>query len=326
MLDGLDEVADTKQRQQVRDWVDEQIQQYPDTCFILASRPYGYKSAPLNQAVTTLEVKPFSLKQMQQFLRNWYLQTEIMSRAGKDDLGVREEAQQQADDLIERICDSKPLADMAVNPLLLTMIATVHRRGNVLPGKRVELYKEICQVLLEKRQRAKNISDSLTASQKQSVLQKLALSLMTNKTREFKLSDTVLLFSVESQLKKVTSEITLEAFIQQIKDVCGLVVEKELGSYEFAHLSFQEYLAAVAIKDSNQDNILIDNLDYSWWHETIRLYVAQSDATNIIRTALNNPTVDSMALAYDCLEEGLSVDAEVREELETRLEADLESR
>ena len=36
---------------------------------------------------------------------------------------------------------------MAVNPLLLTMIATVHRRGNVLPGKRVELYKEICQVL-----------------------------------------------------------------------------------------------------------------------------------------------------------------------------------
>ena len=33
-----------------------------------------------------------------------------------------------------------------------------------------------------------------------------------------------------------------------------------------------------------------------------------------------------MALAYDCLEEGLSVDAEVREELEKSLEADLESR
>ncbi len=68
---------------------------------------------------------------------------------------MREEAQQQADNLIERICNSKPLADVAVNILLLTMIATVHRRGNVLPGKRVELYKEICQVLLEKRQIAK---------------------------------------------------------------------------------------------------------------------------------------------------------------------------
>ena len=325
MLDGLDEVADTKQRQQVRDWVDEQIQQYPDTCFILTSRPYGYKSAPLKQGITALVVKPFSFKQMQQFLRNWYLQTEIMSHAGEDDLGVQEEARKQADDLIDSICNSKPLADMAVNPLLLTMIATVHRRGNVLPGKRVELYKEICQVLLERRQRAKNIPDSLTSSQKQSVLQQLALLLMVNETREFKLSDSIL-FLIQSQLNKVTRKISLEVFIQQIKDVCGLVVEKELGIYEFAHLSFQEYLAAVEIKDSNQENILIDNLNDSWWHETIRLYVAQSDATNIIRTALENPTVDSIALAYDCLEEGLSVDAKVREELENRLEADLETR
>ncbi len=77
------ETESNLQRQQVRDWVDEQIKEYPDTCLIITSRPHGYKSAPLKQGVTTLEVKPFSLKQMQQFLRNWYLQTEIMSRAGR---------------------------------------------------------------------------------------------------------------------------------------------------------------------------------------------------------------------------------------------------
>ena len=33
-----------------------------------------------------------------------------------------------------------------------------------------------------------------------------------------------------------------------------------------------------------------------------------------------------MALAYDCLEEGLSVDVDVRAELNKRLEDDLESR
>ena len=85
-------------------------------------------------------------------------------------------------------------------------------------------------------------------------------------------------------------------------------------------------MAAVEITTSNQEQILIDNLTNPWWHETIRLYVAQSNATNIIQAAIQDSTVDSMALAYDCLEEGLSIDAEVREELETRLEQDLESR
>jgi predicted NACHT family NTPase len=263
MLDGLDEVADETQRQQVSLWVDKQMEAYPDTAFILTSRPFGYKTARLQQDVTVLEVQPFSLKQMQQFIHNWYLATEVMSRAGQEDLGVREEAKQQADDLIKRIKNSKPLADMAVNPLLLTMIATVHRRGSALPGKRVELYKEICQVLLEKRLRAKNIADALTATQKQSVLQVLAFELMQQKTREFKLSDGIDL--IKNKLADVAgSGANPEEFIQQIRDVSGLLVEKEAGVYEFAHLSFPEYLAAVQIKESNQENLLIGNINQSW--------------------------------------------------------------
>ena len=327
MLDGLDEVADETQRQQVSRWVDEQMGAYPNTAFILTSRPFGYKTARLQQDVSVLEVQPFNLKQMQQFIGSWYLETEVMSRAGQDDKGVRAEAKQHADDLIQRIKNSKPLADMAVNPLLLTMIATVHRRGSALPGKRVELYKEICQVLLEKRQRAKNIADALTATQKQSVLQVLAFELMQQKTREFKLSDGI--DWIKDKLADVAgSGANPENFIQQIRDVSGLLVEKEVGVYEFAHLSFQEYLAAVQIKESNQEVLLIGNIHQSWWAETIRLYAAQSNASNLIRVvlAMPSPSVEEMALAYDCLDEALSVNPDVRQQLEQRLNADLESR
>ena len=327
MLDGLDEVADESQRQQISSWVDAQMGAYPDTAFILTSRPFGYKTARLQQTVTVSEVQPFSLKQMQQFLHSWYLETEVMSRAGQDDMGVRAEAKQQADDLIQRIKNSKPLADMAVNPLLLTMIATVHRRGSALPGKRVELYREICQILLEKRQIAKNIADALTATQKQSVLQVLAFELMQRKTREFKISDGI--DWIKDKLANVASSSTNpEDFIKQVRDLSALLVEKEVGIYEFAHLSFQEYLAAVQIKESNQENLLIGNIKQSWWAETIRLYAAQSNASNLIRKVLEmpSPSVEEMALAYDCLDEGLSVNPGVRQQLEERLNADLESR
>jgi len=184
MLDGLDEVADEKERKKVRDWVQKQIQDYPKAKFIITSRPFGYKSAPL-EGVDVLEVLPFTIKQVEEFIENWYLQNEIR-REGKDDFGVRREAKNKSQDLIWRIKQSAPICAMALNPLLLTMIAVVHDHRGALPGRRVELYAEICDVLLGRRQEAKKIPDRLTPAQKQSILQVLALELMKRQTREFK--------------------------------------------------------------------------------------------------------------------------------------------
>ncbi|MEO0536206.1 MAG: NACHT domain-containing protein [Cyanobacteria bacterium P01_A01_bin.123] len=330
LLDGLDEIADETERKLVSQWVDFQMKEYPETAFILTSRPLGYKSAKLQQDVTVLEVQPFTLKQVQQFIHSWYLETEIRNQENNDDLGVREDAKQQADDLVKRIRDSTPLVAMAVNPLLLTMIATVHRRGSALPGKRVELYKEICQVLLEKRQRAKRIPDFLTASQKQSVLQWLALALMRYKTRSFQLSSKVSSL-LQKRLSLVSPDsLTPEEFLKQMREVSGLLITKEEGAYEFAHLSFQEYLAAVEIRESNREQILINTIEdpnqLSWWAETIRLYAAQGDSSKVIRTAIKTSTVDALALAFDCLEEGKSIEPTVRQELENILNEGLESR
>lgn len=326
MLDGLDEVADTRQRQAVSRWVDQQMSRYPRNGFILTSRPFGYRSAPLTSEVVVLEVKPFSLQQMTQFIHNWYLQNEIMRHGGTDDPGVRAAATRQAQDLTHRIRHAPPLAAMAVNPLLLTMLATVHCYRGALPGRRVELYDEICDVLLGRRQEAKGLPpDRLSAIQKKSVLQQLALNRMRKKTPEFTLLTAGLL--IQERLAAVAGDdLYPDDFLHHIERISGLIVEKHPGVYEFAHKSFMEYLAAVQIKEANQELLLTRNIDDPWWEETICLYAAQSDASNLIWAALQKSTVGALTLAYECLEEGLSVgDRDVRKELEEALDQGLES-
>jgi predicted NACHT family NTPase len=70
---------------------------------------------------------------------------------------VKVEAKRQANHLIDQIKQTPNLLTLSTNPLLLTLIAKVHRSGNVLPQNRIGLYREICQVLLEKRTRAKGL-------------------------------------------------------------------------------------------------------------------------------------------------------------------------
>jgi hypothetical protein len=248
-----------------------------------------------------------------------------MSRLGKDDPGVRAVAKQQAEDLINRIKGNSALAAMALNPLLLTMIATIHCYRGTLPGRRVELYGEICDVLLGRRQEAKGLPpDPLTAAQKQTVLQVLALKTMQRKKRRFKIVTACLLIRPTLQMM-AGHDVDPEKFLKQIEYVSGLLVEQEQGVYEFAHKSFQEYLAAVQIKHWNQEVLLTRYIDNDWWEETIRLYAALGDASYIIQSALARNTVDTLILAYDCLQEALIVQPDVRQQLEATLAQGLQS-
>lgn len=367
MLDGLDELGTLPQRQRVRDWVMRQIQRYPSCAFILTSRPYGYRDAPL-EGVTTLEIQAFSLDQIQRFLHNWYLENEVMRHLGRRDRGVRAIAREQAEDLGERIRRSPPLAAMALNPLLLTMIATVHAFRGVLPGRRVELYAEICDVLLGRRQEAKGLggaiapewmtepslkpsvepniklsvepnvkpgiepsvepslkpSVELSVEQKKALLQALAYKLTSRRTREFKPYTGRVL--IQKTLRAVAGDrLSPEQFFAQIETLSGLLVERQPGVYEFAHRSFQDYLTALQVKVSRREFLLTRNIDDAWWQEVIRLYAAENDASALVWAALEQNTVATLSLALDCLEEGLSVDPDLRETLEAHVSQGLES-
>lgn len=316
MLDGLDEVADPELRQKVADWVGRQMARYKNNQFVISSRPFGYRGNPLDD-VMVMEIRPFTIEQVQQFVHNWYLANEIMS-ARRDDPGVRMEAHKGAEDLIWRLRQTHVLLDMAINPLLLTMIATVHRYRSSLPGRRVELYSEIVEVFLGKRQEARGITYELTPAQKQRVLETLAYYMMAQRKREIPLAEAAQ--ASESSLKRVVGmEIAgqpgaVADFLKMIENTSGLLIEREAGLYGFAHLTFQEYLAAVHVRDQKLEDDLVQHVQDSWWHETIRLYAAQSDATNVVKACLSlkKPSVVALTLAMECLEEAREVKPELR--------------
>ena len=326
LLDGLDEVASQEIRQKVVDWVETQFKAFPRNRFLISSRPHGYRTCPI-AGVSVLEIQPFNRDQMRQFVQNWYRANEIHA-SGKLDPGVEMKAREGAEDLLQRLGNSQTLTDLAVNPLLLTMIATVHRFRSSLPGRRVELYAEICEVFLGKRQKARGIEDTFTPIQKQRVLQPLAYQLMSTKKREIPVGEAVKV--IAESLRRVAGEKPGSPeviFLKYIEEGSGLLLERESGIYSFAHLAFQEYLAAVHIRENGLGEELVDKVADSWWHEVIRLYGAQGDASGIIAACLSSgaPTVPELALAIDCLEEAREVDPQWRTKIDTFLKEGADS-
>ncbi len=304
LLDGLDEVADPEDRKKMATWVQQQMVAYGRNRFILTSRPHGYRNNAIDS--TVLEICPFTPDQVERFVHNWYLANEIKSW-GRDDPGVQLRAREGAQDLMQRLHNAPALLSLAVNPLLLTMIATVHRYRSSLPGKRVALYSEICEVFLGKRQEARGMTQELTAAQKQQVLQPLAFYLMQNGYRDLTNSD--LKQVIAPALELVNTQMRPGDFIELVQNTSGLLLERDPGVYSFAHQTFQEYLASVHIKEANLEHVLISNINKTWWHETIRLYCAQADATNIILACLakDRTSTLSLALALECYEEKLKI-------------------
>ena len=323
MLDGLDEVASSRDRNTVSRWTIAQMERYPRARFVLTSRPHGYVHELFAEQVdVVLKVQPFTLAQMKQFIEGWYKQTEILQQR-RDTPAVRDDAYKQAEDLIEALLQNPSIRKMASNPLLVTTIATVHYLGNALPGARVELYREICDVLLGRRLLAKKIQLPLNPEQNKLILEILALDLMERGTQKFTLAECERL--IRGQLERTIDRtpeggLTPARWLETLKHEIGLLVEKEVGSYEFAHLSFQEYLAAVRIKADECEDRLAANFNNPHWAETIRLYAALGDATRTIEIALQLGTVSSLSLGYDCLQEGKTVDPKIASRLNDILE------
>ncbi|TMR40753.1 NACHT domain-containing protein [Actinomadura geliboluensis] len=319
LLDGLDEVADARHRGRVVQWMEEQYSRYPDNAFVVTSRPGGYDGNRLSRA-DVLQVQRFTSRQIRDFLHAWYRAIEHRSREG-DARGIDLVAARSADDLFHRISGRPTLYDMAANPLLLTMIANVHRYRGSLPGSRAALYEEVCQVLLHRRQEAKNLGagevEELSGDKKERIVQELAWYMMRRKLRDIPAEEAER--AIRTVLQRTAPDITPEAFLRYVRR-SGLLLEHQYRHYGFAHLTLQEYLAAALVPGhASRRQLLVENVSDPAWRETTLLWAARADASPVVEACLEARTVTALSLAYACLDEAREVDPALRARLDELL-------
>src|ERR1041385_6007486 len=323
LLDGLDEVAESKIRNLVSAWVDNQIANYPRSLFVLTSRPQGYLEAPLLRA-DILEARLFNARQVKEFIENWHQANEINARGlGKD--AAHQVAGSDSNNLLQRLRASPFLNTLITNPLLLTIVAMMDRDlpDTDLPRTRVDRYAKIFEILLEHWQKEKGGWDSISASQKLAALRPLAAFMMEQKLLSISTDDAVAVITTPLAQARVTGK-TPQDFLNTLQDESGLLVEGEPGRWGFAHLTFQEYLTAthwIEMKYPARNwNELVND---SWWSETLRLYATLGDPNPLVKSCLDANTLQALALAADCLSEKLA--PEIRRAAEDRIIDDLES-
>jgi predicted NACHT family NTPase len=138
MFDGLDEVFDRLQREEVITDIHRFTNDYPNVRVIVTSRSIGYKPQRLRDAqFCHFMLQDLESDQIQDFIHRWHELT-FTDEALK--VSKRERLQQA-------IKTHSAIGELAGNPLLLTMMAILNRKQE-LPRDRPTLYEKASEVLL----------------------------------------------------------------------------------------------------------------------------------------------------------------------------------
>jgi hypothetical protein len=255
-LDGLDEVWALGQRAAVRDAVAALAAGFPDNRYVVTSRVVGYGQAPLDRRdFVHHTVLPLADADIRRFAARWYAQHE------RDPVKRR----QQIDTLLDAIEQEPHIQTLARNPLLLTIIALVHRAEAELPRRRVRLYGKCVTAMVETREKVKGLAIEerhlLSYAEQRRLLERLAYALHTRAEQageaqtvlEGDLELLLVGFLLDEELadSRATAAEKARAFVELTKGRAGLLVERGEGVFDFAHPTFREYLAACDIITRN---------------------------------------------------------------------------
>jgi energy-coupling factor transporter ATP-binding protein EcfA2 len=309
LLDGLDEVPTDEEFKVIVRGIESMAITYPKNRFVVTSRIAGWRTG-VGADFRTFYVNDLSDAQVHQFIDLWYDAVELNSVVGRlKDEGAAartarlRRANQRAADLKKALTENSGVRLLAINPMLLSIIALVHRSLANLPRERAKLYAECSKILLEQWDISRGVrvdDTALKLDQKEAIMRRLAFGFHSGQIGDAEGGREVPRKAVEEVIAEMMPDLGRSKsdathLLTRLVERSGLLVERKRGSLAFAHLTFQEYFTAhhLAIGETRSHLEFILNekrLNSDWWHEVVLLYAGLiSDSSELILRIMRAP-------------------------------------
>jgi hypothetical protein len=252
LIDGLDEIHIDADRATFVDHVEAFLAQFKQIRLVVTSREAGFSLvAPgLARFCHRYSIAPLETEAIRALCGHWH----------KLIVGDTPESVIEAQELALQIERSTALSRLADNPLLLTMILVVKHGNGRLPPDRVTLYGRAVEVLLD----TWNIKGHAALNLKEAVPQLAYIAFELTKGGKQTATRNELLGILEEARAKVPqirlyAQDSPDEFLKRVELRSSLLVEgghqseggRAVPFYQFRHLTFQEYLTAVAVVDGH---------------------------------------------------------------------------
>ena len=325
MVDGLDEVEPTALERKVLPWISALIKSYPRCKYVLSSRPVSYKSDKIGaHRFAICELRDFDPEQMRAYSRNWCTARRLARNEPEDE--ARQEGVREGGAIVDSFADHPYIHDLARNPLMLSAICLVNFfEGGRLPEDRAVLYRLCVEGLLHNWDQRRGIHSDFTMEEKLRACRELALAMQADDRAE---CPDYLVRAVFTQA--LNGEQKGNQLLEHIRYRSGLLLERRPNIFAFAHLTFQEYLAARAVHEGNHRNVNVAELVREYadgrWDEVISLYCGLGSvlearrAINLLLSAEGSRSLGGvLADAYISAGEKVAQDHVLRKKVITRV-------
>jgi hypothetical protein len=278
LLDGVDELP-----AQLRDWMLGElttlVASYPLSRYLVTSRPSALHALAWpawsewrkRNDFVTASIEPMPIEKINILIEQWHSALDGGASQSGMDPGS------SANNLKIIIRKRRPLRRLASNPLLCSMLCALHiTRHNQLPSERIKLYQDCCEMLLSRRDAARKILlqgdyPNLGERQKLILAQSFAYWLMRNGYSDASIDEVDSYFDKKLELMDVPKGTRGTGVRKLLVERSGILREPVVDRIDFAHKTFQEFLAAQRVVEENDLGFLLNRAADDQWKETIIL-------------------------------------------------------